>query len=346
MRRSPPAPGLACVLALVLLVGAPLAADAGSRRYCLGGVCEESCVKDVCLYISANESFGVVEAENRSTIPIGINIRFKQLVNVTPYPRPPVVAAVPPGKTRQIVKLTVRSPRAPYRFPFEWTFTYGDPRAKHHPSARYRLPFGGREDRVLTQGQNGRFTHNGASAYSYDFGMPIGTPILAARRGRVVEVHDGYTKSGVSPEFLDKANAITILHADGTFATYAHLDPGAGVRSGMLVNVGEVIGRSGDTGFSTGPHLHFSVWKATPTGARTLPIRFYSPRARAGFVPEEGVSYPPTCHAEGRPCPPGAMPARPASWGPPPLQKHQDGTCRCKNGAIITTDLPCRMVCP
>jgi murein DD-endopeptidase MepM/ murein hydrolase activator NlpD len=332
--------------ASILLLPAAGFAQSSRARYCLAGMCQTTCVRDICLHVSTSESFGVIEVENRFNVPIGIRIDFTQLVNVSPYPPAPVRAVVPAGRSRQIVKLTVLSQRAPARFPFNWSFTYGDPMARHHSSARYRLPFGGREKRVLTQGQNGKFTHSGTSAYSYDFGMPIGTPILAARRGRVVEVNDGYTKSGVSPEFLDKANAVTILHADGTFATYAHLDPGAGVRAGMLVNVGEAIGFSGDTGFSTGPHLHFSVWKATLEGGTTLPIRFYSPEARAGFIPTTGGAYMPTCHEQGIPCAVGAMPARPASWGLPPLQKAIDGTCRCRNGSVITTDLPCRMVCP
>ncbi len=328
-----------------LLVASTTSAGSG-ERHCLGGVCQETCILDVCLYVSVNETFGVVDAENRFDVPVGIRIQFDELVNVEPYPRPPVSAVVPAGRSKQIVKLTVISPGSPGRFPFKWSFTYGDPTARHHPATRYRLPFGGTAKRILTQGQNGRFTHTGTSAYSYDFAMPIGTPILAARRGRVVEVNDGHTKSGVSPEFLDKANAVTLLHADGTFGTYAHLDPGAGVRPGMLVNVGDPIGFSGDTGFSTGPHLHFSVWKATTEGGTTVPIHFHSSRSREGFVPSEGVAYPPTCHRAGLPCAPGAMPARPASWGPSPLQRADDGTCRCKNGAVITTELPCRMVCP
>jgi murein DD-endopeptidase MepM/ murein hydrolase activator NlpD len=320
-------------------------ANAGDR-YCLGGPCQETCVGEVCLYVSANRDFGLVEAENGLDVPIGIHIKFQQLVNVRPYPMPPVQVGIPAQKSKQVVKLTVLSPGSAFRFPFEWSFTYGDPNARHDGRARYRIPFGGKQQQVLTQGQNGKFTHKGTSAYSYDFGMPIGTPILAARRGRVVEVHDGHTKSGVSPAFLDKANAVTLLHTDGTFATYAHLDPGAGVRRGMLVNVGEMIGRSGNTGFSTGPHLHFSVWKATLDGGQTVPIRFHSRRDPFGFVPSEGTAYRPTCHRAGIPCTPGAMPARPASWGPPPLQKADDGTCRCKNGAVITTELPCKMVCP
>ncbi len=104
---------------------------------------------------------------------------------------------------------------------------------------RLGCAFGGKFERELTQGQNGEFSHTGTARYSFDFGMPIGTPILVSRRGEVVEVNDGFTKTGVEPAFLDKANAVTIIHEDGTFATYAHLDPGSGVRKGMKVNAGE-----------------------------------------------------------------------------------------------------------
>jgi murein DD-endopeptidase MepM/ murein hydrolase activator NlpD len=259
-----------------------------------------------------------------------------------------VAALVGPGQSKQIVKLSVTQPGAAFEFPFHWSFTYGDPYAKHDETARYRMPFGGKQERELTQGQNGRFSHTGTSRYSFDFGMPVGTPILAARRGEVVEVNDGFTESGVAPAFLDKANAVTILHEDGTFATYAHLDPGAGVRQGMKVAVGDVLGFSGNTGFSTGPHLHFSVWQATVTndqGSTTVPIRFYDSRP-AGFVPKRRSAYAPTCHSEGNRCKPGELPARPASYGATPIEKNDDGTCLCGNGSIITTALPCRVVCP
>ena len=134
--------------------------------------------------------------------------------------------------------------------------------------------------------------------------MPIGTPILAARAGRIVHVADGYTEAGTSEEFLPAANAVTVLHDDGTFATYAHLDPGAGVREGMHVLTGEPLGFSGNTGFSTGPHLHFSVWKGAYDGQKTLNVRFYDGKPQ-GFVPRERRAYAPGCHAEGRACGPG-----------------------------------------
>jgi len=337
---------LAVVAASVFAFAAAAGAE-GKARHCLDGICRSTCILDVCLWVSMSRHFGIIEAENDFRVPVGVRVRYQRLRNVTSYPPEPV-AVVGPGQSKQIVKLTVTSPGASFEFPFEWGLTYGDPYAKHDGAARYRMPFGGKLERELTQGQNGRFSHTGTSRYSFDFGMPVGTPILVARRGEVVEVSDGFTRSGVEPAFLDKANAVTIIHEDGTLATYAHLDPGAGVRQGMKVNVGDVLGFSGNTGFSTGPHLHFSVWQATlgnDQGSTTIPIRFFDGSA-AGFVPTTRTAYAPTCHLGGIPCRSGELPARPASYGAAPLARDEDGVCRCANGAIITTTLPCRIVCP
>ena len=327
---------IASIACLAATLAAASIATAGTRSNCLG---------EVCLHVSQSQDYAVFDAENGLDVPVGVRIEFERLQNLRPYPALPASAVIRARGSRQILKLTRLNVSVPASYPFRWSWTYGDPSAVHDDNARYRPPFGGKQKQVLSQGQNGSFSHTGAARFSFDFAMPIGTPIVAARGGRVVEVSDGHTRSGVSEAFLDQANAVTILQIDGTFATYAHLDPGSGVRPGMLVNVGDVIGFSGDTGYSTGPHLHFSVWKATATGGTTIPIRFYD-GSTEGFVPRKGVAYTPTCHREGNRCRSDELPARPASWGPAPLERTEDGTCRCRNGAVITTHLPCRMVCP
>ncbi len=106
-------------------------------------MCKSSCIQDVCLHVSANHSFGLVEAENSLSDPVGIRSEFEQLVNVIPYPPALVRTVVPARHSRQIVKLSPTSPR-PGRFPFTWICTYGDPLARHHPNARYHIPFGGK----------------------------------------------------------------------------------------------------------------------------------------------------------------------------------------------------------
>lgn len=312
---------------------------------------DHQCIKDlVCMELNYNEDHAVIYVKNKLNVPAGIRIEFERLDNVTPVPRlltrNVAEGVVEAGAQKQILTLVRNNANRQGSFPFRWSFSYGDPSA-YPDEFEYRIPFGGKEKRPLTQGANGKFSHTGTSAWSFDFGMPIGTPILAARPGRVVERTDGYTKSGISEGFLDKANAVTVLHDDGTFATYAHLDPGSGVRQGMWVNVGEVLGFSGNTGFSTGPHLHFSVWRATWEGGETIPIKFHDGQP-GGFLPIEGALYEPGCHEGGRRCRGGEVPAAagPAKAGGGNFTRGPDGACRCKNGSVITTKLPCRAVCP
>lgn len=88
-----------------------------------------------------------------------------------------------------------------------------------------------------------------------DFGTPLGTPILAVLDGVVVTAGPG---GGYG-------NVVIVKHADGLSTVYAHLSI-IYVKPGEFVKQGQVIALSGNTGVSTGPHLHFEVRKdGTPT---------------------------------------------------------------------------------
>jgi murein DD-endopeptidase MepM/ murein hydrolase activator NlpD len=92
--------------------------------------------------------------------------------------------------------------------------------------------------------------------------MPIGTPVTAAREGIVAVVRADSEIGGADRKFLEDANFVSIYHADGTIANYLHLNTnGVVVKEGQHVKKGEMIGYSGNTGFSSGPHLHFEVLK-------------------------------------------------------------------------------------
>jgi murein DD-endopeptidase MepM/ murein hydrolase activator NlpD len=83
-----------------------------------------------------------------------------------------------------------------------------------------------------------------------DFAAPIGTPILAAGDG-VIQRAGPFSTFG---------NYVRIRHANGYETAYAHMSRFArGVRSGVRVRQGQVIGYVGNTGRSTGPHLHYEV---------------------------------------------------------------------------------------
>jgi len=136
----------------------------------------------------------------------------------------------------------------------------------------YRLPFKKGKKYTVSQGPNGKFTHNSTlSRYAIDFEMAVGEPVYAAREGTVVKVVDWFTKQG-GKELVNAANRIIILHADGTFANYVHLDyNGSVVKEGDYVERGQKIGVSGFTGFTRGPHLHFVVRKERNS---SIPIYF------------------------------------------------------------------------
>lgn len=81
-----------------------------------------------------------------------------------------------------------------------------------------------------------------------DFGAPTGTPIRAAATG--VVVHAGWWGA--------YGNAVIVDHGGGVTTLYGHMSS-IGCRSGQTVKRGQTIGRVGNTGWSTGPHLHFEV---------------------------------------------------------------------------------------
>lgn len=155
---------------------------------------------------------------------------------------------------------------------FDFSFILGNPNAVHDDRYRYNLPFPPGEAYLLAQGNKSEYTHNEAfSEYAFDFAMPVGSLIAAARGGVVGHVVEKYSTGGDNENLKDKTNRIMICHDDGTVGNYAHLKKdGALVEVGDMVYAGQVIGFSGNTGYTTFPHLHFVVSK----GRHSVPIHF------------------------------------------------------------------------
>lgn len=137
-------------------------------------------------------------------------------------------------------------------------------------SSPYKLPYAVGDAHIVAQSNCSPLSHFGANRYAYDFDMPIGTNIVAARAGTVIEVVKDNTDGNGCPN----DNHVKIRHADGTVAIYVHLtENGASVNVNDSVTQGQTIGRSGNTGCSSGPHMHFMV--GTDEDFRnTVPVTF------------------------------------------------------------------------
>jgi murein DD-endopeptidase MepM/ murein hydrolase activator NlpD len=124
----------------------------------------------------------------------------------------------------------------------------------------YVLPYPEGVSYPLWQGNCSGQGHSGFWRYSYDFQMPIGSIVTAARGGTVIftratERDDGPHDANAPP------NLVFIQHEDSSVDVYSHLmHNGVRVVEGQVVNVGDTIALSGNTGYTDNyPHLHFSV---------------------------------------------------------------------------------------
>jgi len=285
----------ACASTLVLL-GCASAVGAGS----------DHCEHELCSHLVQDgpRSMSFV-VENRTAMPVVVRAAFPDLVNVRPSRPVPVEKALAPGERAVLVRFAVIVPGRPSAAASRFDAIYGSPASRHDDATRYAWPFGGGEPRMLAQGVGGAQSHQGANRYSFDFSLPEGTPVLAARAGVVVLVKDGFERSGLDPALEQQANTVVVLHDDESFASYGHLLRGIEVNVGQKVERGEQLGRSGSSGYAAGPHLHFQVGMVLERydDRVSVPVRFDDPRVSVpirfddgsadGVAPEEGRWYGP-----------------------------------------------------
>ncbi len=159
---------------------------------------------------------------------------------------------------------------------FEYQYIHGSPAARHEPDAPYRLPYALARHFRVSQAYPDELTHaDPANAHAVDFEMPVGTNVFAAREGLVLDVASDYFEGGTEANLVQRANQIRILHEDGTIALYAHLNWNTiRVVPGQRVGRGEYIADSGNTGFSSGPHLHFVVQINAGGEVASVPVEF------------------------------------------------------------------------
>lgn len=224
-------------------------------------------------------------ADNNEYCPVSVEVDL-ELVNLSTS-NGNFKTYVIPARTTGFVITTLKAIKAgSYKYNSKTRYNYGDFATKEKDSIAvnkkdtiaveeyiYNLPFKQGKKFKVSQGYNGTITHQKKNAL--DFLMPIGTEIYAVREGVVIKVVDHNTKTCVTKGCLEYNNFILIYHSDGTFSDYAHINTNsATVKPGDKVAKGQLIAKSGNIGWSTGPHLHFEVFKQEIIKRETLKTKF------------------------------------------------------------------------
>jgi len=189
-------------------------------------------------------------------------IAFSELDNLKASAPVPYRFVLAPASLVDLLRLTRISASRGTGFRVSYRWGRGDPCAKPGPAFAYLFPWEHGTKTRVDQGYCGPSTHQGLQAL--DFALPEGAIVCAARDGVVVATRDDSDTGGPSARYESDANFVDILHADGTWANYAHLRcRGVLVKPGDRVKAGQPVGRCGHTGRASGPHLHFAVYRAS-----------------------------------------------------------------------------------
>jgi len=221
---------------------------------------------------------------NRLAGPIELELSFTAANNVQSLPQLPLRQVIAAGKRVLVSRIESRVATQPSSYAVGMLTLPGDPRAMPQELS-YSLPIDEGSDWELGQGFHGGFSHGDEqNRYAVDFIVPVGSPVYAARGGTVMEVLSGFNGGGVNrKEYAERANLVRILHDDGSMAVYAHLqENGVLVRAGERVALGQQIAHSGNTGYSSGPHLHFCLQVNVGMRLVSVPFRMVGPN---GFLP-------------------------------------------------------------
>ena len=204
--------------------------------------------------------------------PVDIELKLENVENAVGAPTKPIRWVLPPRSQIRLATLAPRDASKPIRYAQAAT------RAWRSASVTQALQISAALARWsvrLTQGANGQYSHfTPKGRYAVDIAMPEGTPIVAARGGMVVKIKNEQSGRGNNPA----GNFVRIMHDDGTMGVYLHLMKGSvAVREGQRVESGTRIARSGNTGNSTGPHLHFVVQRNVGLAIESIPFDFSQP---------------------------------------------------------------------
>ena len=237
------------------------------------------------LQVERTPSGADIYVSNQIGGPIEVELKLNDANNIDTLPSLPLRQVLPASAQRVLVsRIRIVTPEQPAGYGLSMLAMPGDPRSQAR-AVNYSLPLNDHSGWQIGQGVHGGFSHHDEqNLYAVDLVVPEGTPVLAARAGVVMQTESGYDRAGLNADkYGDRANLVRIVHDDGSMAIYAHLqENGVFVRVGQRVELGQQIGLTGNTGFSSGPHLHFCLQVNRGMRLVSVPFRMVGPK---GYLP-------------------------------------------------------------
>lgn len=222
--------------------------------------------------------------------PVQVELSLEDTLNVLSEPELPARFVIPGQKEQLLAGLGAVDTRQGFQYRLVVSAVPGPPGPKQPGKLVLDVPFAKNEAYIVSQGFNGDKTHlTEDSTYAIDIAMPENSEVHAVRDGVVMDVEEDFNEGGTDYEkYVDKANHVRVLHEDGTMALYAHLALASViVGPGHRVRAGQFIARSGNTGLSSGPHLHFAIQQNVGMKLISLPFEFRQ-NSGGSAKPEEG----------------------------------------------------------
>jgi murein DD-endopeptidase MepM/ murein hydrolase activator NlpD len=203
-------------------------------------------------------------------VSVAIDIDHSSSQNAATDKTLPHYAVVPAKTDRNLVHFSPRRKDEAFKFRYNYAWSIGDYTASHNCREQYRFPFGAK---VRAFASVTDATHaTPYTRYAVIFSLPKGTPVLAARKGTVIQISSD-----------DK---IDILHEDATIGTYSHLGKVVeNIVVGKTVTTEDILGSAGTAENNKDAYMQLTVWRPEPVPNDALQAN----SQQIGFV---AVSFP------------------------------------------------------